>query len=364
MPRRHTRYHTLLCALALAVAVPAVTACGEGGSWAHGGKGGKGKSALKVGTTTLSPANIERYYRTSGTLKAKREAQLVAVQVGVIRAVTAEEGDTVKAGETLVRLDGRELALQAAADRLAAENLQRELKRLEAISSEAIAAEEVDKQRYAVEEARVSAKLSRSRSKQTVVRAPFDGTIVERFVDEGNLATTATPLFRVADLSALELELHVPEKDAATVKDEAEVEVELVDGNEFIASIVRRSPVVDPLTGTVKFTVRAETFPKTAKPGAFARARVLVDAREAAPSIPRSAVFEVEGRPHVYVVVEGKARRAEVELGLEGAERVELKSGVGPDDAIVVEGNAGITEGMPLEAADVATAADAKADAT
>jgi membrane fusion protein (multidrug efflux system) len=366
-----TRNHTLLRRLACALAVAAVTASGVSGcggaggkSWAAGGKDGKDKESLRVATAHVQPANIERYYRTSGTLKAKREAQLVAVQVGVIKAITAEEGDIVEAGQALVKLDGRELALQAAADSLAAQNLARELDRLEKITSAAIAAEEVDKQRYAVEEARVSAKLSRFQAKQTTVRAPFDGTIVERLVDEGNLATTATPLFRIADLSALELELHVPEKDAATVKDDAEVEVELVDGSAFVASIVRRSPVVDPLTGTVKFTVQAEKFPPTAKPGAFARARVLVDAREAAPSIPRTAVFEVEGEPHVYVVAEGKARRSEVKLGLEGTTRVEVLSGLTADDVVVVDGNAGITEGMPLVPDDKSSAADAKEHAS
>jgi RND family efflux transporter MFP subunit len=342
------------------------SACGGAGgnSWAHGGKDGKEKESLRVATAHMQPANIERYYRTSGTLKAKREAQLVALQVGVIKAITAEEGDRVKAGQALVQLDGRELAMQAAADKLAAQNLARELERLERISAAAVAAEEVDKQRYAVEEARVSAKLSRFQAKQTTVRAPFDGTIVERLVDEGNLATTATPLFRIADLSALELELHVPEKDAATVKEDAEVEIELVDGSAFVATILRRAPVVDPLTGTVKFTVQAQKFPPTAKPGAFARARVLVDAREAAPSIPRTAVFEVEGVPHVYVVADGKARRTKVELGLEGATLVEVVSGLTPEDVVVVDGNAGITEGMPLHADEQQTAGDAKENAT
>jgi membrane fusion protein (multidrug efflux system) len=367
-----TRYHTPLRRWLSLLAVAAITviglvaapACGDAGGHEWGGKGGKGekaKESLRVATTHVQTANIERHYRTSGTLKAKREAQLVAIQVGVIKAITVDEGDVVKSGDALVQLDGRQLSMQAAADRLAAENLARELDRLEKISASAVAREEVDKQRYAVEEARVSAKLSNFQAKQTTVRAPFDGTIVERFVDEGNLATTATPLFRIADLSALELELHVPEKDAATVKEDAEVEVELVDGSSFVAQIVRRSPVVDPLTGTVKFTVQAEKYPATAKPGAFARARVLVDAREGVPSVPRTAVFEVEGKSHVYLVVEGKARRTAVKVGLEGATLVEIVEGIGSDDVVVVDGNAGITEGMPLVPDQQPTAGDANA---
>ncbi len=232
---------------------------------------------------------------------------------------------------------------------------QRAAQHPSAESVEAISREEIDKQRYLVEQARAGLKLSRHQAKQTVIRAPFAGTIVTRYVDAGNLATTATPLFHLADLSVLELPLHLPEKDAASVSVGADVEVELVDGTEFTAKIERRSPVVDPLTGTVKFTMQTRESPKNAAPGAFARARVLVDRRDRAPGLPRRAVFQLDGKPHVFVVAEGKAERREVKLGLEGGERVEIIAGLSPEDAVVVEGNMGITEGMPLVAVESET---------
>jgi membrane fusion protein, multidrug efflux system len=348
------RLATIAGLCSLSALLCAATACDGAGSrsWAKDKTEDRGGRAepLQVATTSLRPASIDRHYRTSGTLTARREAQIVATQVGIIRAVAVEEGDHVKPGATLARLDGRELALQADQARVQLHNLQRELDRLESVKLGAISAEEIDKQRYLVEEARVLADLTKVQSKQTIVRAPFEGTIVERFVDEGNLATTATPLFRIADLGALELELFLPERDAATVKRDADVEIELIDGTSFIAKIVRRAPIVDPLTGTVKFTVRATEYPDAAMPGAFARAQVLVDARQNAPSLARSAVFEVEGEPHVFVLVEGKAQRLPVKLGLEGSDRVEILEGLSENDVVVLEGNAGITEGMPLRA--------------
>ena len=99
-----------------------------------------------------------------------------------------------------------------------------------------------------------------------------------------------------------------------------------------------------------------------AAPGAFTRAKVLVDARPAAPSLPRGAVFEVEGKPHVYAIEGGKAHRRPVELGLVGTEVVEILSGIGENDVIVAEGSSGITEGMPLEAGPAPEAKPAKAD--
>lgn len=331
-------------------------ACDNGGGKGPPGRGGasagenpRSREALLVETTSLAPATIERYYQTSGSLQALREADLYALQLGIIESISVEEGEVVKKGEGLLKLDGRELTLQSSSSQVQLQNLRSELTRLEQAQGGVISREEIDKQRYAVEEAEAALKLSKFQAKQTWVRAPFDGTIVARLVDEGNLASSSTALFKIADLSALELELYVPEKDAASVADEATVEIQLVDDSIATAKISRRAPVVDPLTGTVKFTVRAESFPAAAKPGAFARAKVLVAARPDAPSLPREAVFEVDGKPHVYVVAEGRAKRTEVITGLEGDARIEITSGLAGTDVVVTGGGAGITEGMPLK---------------
>lgn len=334
--------------------------CGDAatGSPAKAARPTEAAAPLRVTVTHLEPARIERRYRTSGTLHAIREATITAKEPGILLAVLAQEGDSVREGQALARLDGRELALQAASSQLQADHLEKELRRLESASASVIAREEIDKQRYAVEEARVLAQLTGVKARQSTVRAPFAGTIVQRLVDEGNLATTATPLFRVADLRTLQLHVHLPERDAVAVGNDAPVELRLVDGTAFEGRILRRAPVVDPLTGTVKFTLQADTFPTHAMPGAFVRAELLIGRREDAPSLPRSAVFTVEGQPHVFVLEQGRARRRAIEVGIEGEERVEVTGGLDARDDVVLEGNAGITEGMPLtpaSAADVGT---------
>lgn len=342
----------------LGTALPAGCTGGGSKSWAAKGDRGRAESLL-VDVTAVEPTSIERHYETSGTLQALRAAQIVAVQTGIIKKLRVEEGDRVEANQTLAVLDGRELKLQASQASLQVTNLARELERMESISTlDAISREEIAKQRYAVEEARAAAKLSRHQASQTTVRAPFAGTITRRHVDAGNLATSASPLFDLADTSALELELYLPEKEASGVRVDAAVELELLDGTAFKGTVIRRAPVVDELTGTVKFTVRATEAPESAMPGAFVRARVLVGKRDNAPSLPRSSVFDVEGETFVYVIEEGKARRKAVKLGLEGRHRIEVMDGVTPDDVIVQQGNDGITEGMPVRAPGDEPAAD------
>lgn len=343
-----------------AIAMPACNGPGSP-SWAAGKTADDSDTTLRVAVTNVQKRRIERHYATSGTLRALRTADLVATQAAIVEAILVEEGDVVKEGQVLARLDGRSMTLAANQAGVQLENLERQLERLESVKGGAISIEEIELQRSSVAEARAALKVSRHQVKLTSVRAPFAGTIVARKVDVGTLATGATPLFSLADLHTLELDLHVPERDAATVKSNAQVDVELVDGTKFTAEVVRRAPIVDAATGTVKFTVRATEFPPHAAPGAFARARVLVDVRDAAPSLPRSAVFELEGKPHVYVIEDGIAHRRPVQLGLASEDTIEVLGGVATEDVVVADGNAGITEGMPLAPAAPAAAAPAVA---
>ncbi len=354
------RYCLLGLRVMLALVAAGLPGCSPGGrSWAAEAKGhDKDGQPLRVVVTRVQPARLERLYRTSGTLVARRAADIVALQPAIVRNILVEEGDHVVIGQVLVQLDGRELSLQADKAALEASNLAQELTRLQsAAAKHAISREELDKQRYAVESAQAQVKLSRHQASLTTVRAPFAGTITRRSVHVGNLATASTVLFGLADLSALDLELHVPEREAATVTIDSPVDIELVDGTRFTAKLLRKAPVVDATTGTVKLTIRAEQYPLAAKPGAFARARVLVDVREQAPSLPRSATFEFEGKSHVYTVVEGLVRRRHVKLGLETDDKVELLGGLAPDELVVVEGNTGINEGMPVQVIDESLAA-------
>lgn len=292
---------------------------------------------------------IERHYRASGTLEPLRRAEIRPVRAGIIESLEVEVGDIVTADQVLARLDGRELSLQAKRDSISASNVEAELERLRKLEgSGAIAQEEIDARRYELESAKASARLSKAQASTMTVRSPFAGTVVAREVDVGNLAGTSTIIYEVADLSALELPLHLPEREAARVRVGNSVEIELIDGSTFEGQVVRRAPVVDSLTGTVEFLIRAEKYPELAVPGAFVRARVLLERREAVPSVPSNAVFELEGKRYVYVLREGKARRVAVEVGLEGSERIEITSGIAPEDRVLIDAT-GITEGLPIK---------------
>ncbi|HLT40506.1 MAG TPA: efflux RND transporter periplasmic adaptor subunit [Enhygromyxa sp.] len=322
---------------------------GRGGPGGPGGRGGGPPQPLSVELTAIEPATIERHYRASGTLEPLRRAEIRPIRAGIIESLEVEVGDQVTTDQVLARLDGRELSLQAKRDHIGAANVEAELDRLRKLEGTgAIAQEEIDARRYELESAKAVARLSKAQASTMTVRSPFAGTVIARSVDVGNLAGASTTIYEIADLSALELPLHLPEREAARVRVGNSVEIELIDGTTFAGEIVRRAPIVDALTGTVEFLVRAEAYPELAVPGAFVRARVLLERREAATSVPSKAVFELEGKRFAYVLREGKARRVAVEVGLEGGDRTEIIAGLAAEDRVLIDAT-GITEGLPIK---------------
>jgi membrane fusion protein (multidrug efflux system) len=84
------------------------------------------------------------------------------------------------------------------------------------------------------------------------------------------------------------------------------------------------------------------------------------------PALPTSAIVDVAGAPHVWVLREGKARRVPVDLGVSDGEYSELRGGVAATDSVVKHGSTGIHEGMPIKplGAPDALPADAKTSAS
>ena len=179
--------------------------------------------------------------------------------------------------------------------------------------------------------------------------APFSGTITARRVDIGNLASSSTVLFDLADMRSLELDLYLPEVDASTVSVGTRVNLKLVSGDTVAADVVRRAPVVDPLTGTVKFTARISEPPAMAVPGAYVQADIVVSTNPDALVIPIAATTERGGETSVFVVRDGVATKTAVELGIVEEPLVEILSGLDASQIIIADPADDIEDGAKVK---------------
>lgn len=334
---------------------PAATAeAGEDGKEADGkqGKDGKKKSqAVPVEVAEVARRPLSASYSGTASLQAPNEAQVVAKTSGVLLDLRIEEGDRVKAGQVLARLDAERSGLEVERAEAAMRKLEAEYERSkELFARKLIAADAHERIRYDLDTARAAWQLARLELSYANVVAPIDGVVAQRLVKEGNLIQLNQAMFRIVDADELEAVLNVPERELATMKDGLPVTmlVDALPGQTFTGQVDRVSPVVDPGSGTFRVTTVFDGA-SGLRAGMFGRVNVIYSQREDVLTVPRSALLQDQGEPAVFAVRDGKAVRQTVQLGYINGEVAEVVSGLAEGDQVVTTGKVAVREGTELQ---------------
>jgi membrane fusion protein (multidrug efflux system) len=334
----------LAALLTLPLLAGSLGGCGRSGAEAPP----KGDAAPPVAVETARPRRTDMAAIYSGTapIEADREARVVAKVAGEVRQILVEEGDSVRAGQVLAVLDGDKLRLEVVQSKANLAKLERDYARnVELQKKGLIGNSAFDTLRYDLDAARASHELAALQLSYTEVRAPIAGVVAERRVKVGNTLQVNDPLFLVINPQPLIASVHVPERELhkLAVGQPADVQVDAAGGT-FAAHIRRISPVVDPATGTFKVTLEFTPAGRL-RTGMFARVNIVYERRANALQIPRAALVEAAAGPTVFVVEGGKAVARAVRTGLTNGGSVEVLSGIGDDEPVVVVGQNGLKSG-------------------
>jgi membrane fusion protein (multidrug efflux system) len=338
-------------AIALLSAAALLAGC-KGGGDAQAKEGeDKGPEAIPVEVERVARRAIAASYANTATLEPRAESQVVAKTSGVALEVMAEEGQTVRAGQPLVRLDADRARLQAAQSGAQLRKLEANYARARQLEAQQmVSANDLDQLRFDVENARAVNRLADLELSYTTVVAPISGVIASRDIKPGNFVQINSPIFRIVDSSRLEATLNVPEREIAKLKPGQGVELtaDALPGKRFAGTVDRVSPVVDTGTGTFR-VVAAFAGDGELQPGMFTRLSINYDQRADALVIPRVALLEDGGEPALYVVRDGTASRVAVKLGYADGGWIEVREGLKEGDAVVVAGKAALREGSAVQ---------------
>ena len=184
------------------------------------------------------------------------------------------------------------------------------------------------------------------------VLSTIAGTILQAPVNRGDTVTILTPIYVVGDLSTLMIETFVPERfsNAARRGLGAQVFLEALPGETFRAVVDEVSPVLDPLSRTVRIRLRFQgRMDPRIKAGMFATVSLVTSTRQNVPIIPRGTAINTQGGWIVFSVDETNiARRREIYLGLESDQFVEVVYGLDIGDLIVSQGQNFLSDGDPV----------------
>jgi RND family efflux transporter MFP subunit len=190
--------------------------------------------------------------------------------------------------------------------------------------------------------------IARQQLADSVLTAPFDGMIRERMVSAGDYLAAGTPVAVLVRVNPLRLRLAVPEREAVGVRVGQSVELTVEgDPGTHTGKVARISPSISEENRTLMVEAEVPNPGSRLRPGAFARAEIIVQAGDTAVLVPTSSIVTFAGIEKVIGVEDGKAVEKRVKTGRHSGDQVEIVDGVKPGEAVVVTpGN--IVTGEPV----------------
>jgi HlyD family secretion protein len=376
----------------------ALAATGCGGSQAADAKAGD-SPARQVAITVVAKDSVRRSVDVVGTLAAVDQVTISSEAEGTVRAILADLGDRVKAGQVLIQLDhekqqytyeqqqaalARALAQYGAADpqhlpdveqtpdvqKAQADLVQANqgFARAEELFSRTLISQQAhDDAKTALQSKQASydsavqgarnlrasirafeaaMKLAGRQLRDTDIRAPFDGYVEKRLVNLGELVKAQMPVMAVVRLDPLKVTAELPERMVPWITEGRPVElrVDAYRDRTFTGTVTRISPVVNAATRAFPFEAALPNADAALKPGTFARVHVESGKVDDVLTLPYAALQYRYGVNRVFVVKGDRLSQRELQIGERLGDRVEIAGGV--------------TEGEPVAITDVDTLSD------
>jgi HlyD family secretion protein len=219
--------------------------------------------------------------------------------------------------------------------------------------------EQIELSRAQVAEADAAIRGLETQLEYTVIRAPVDGTILDRAVEKGEMLTTGfyggrgpkPGLGSLADLKELEIELDINEADISRVHlgQQCTVSPDSYPDRKYKARVREIAPEANRQKATIQVKVAIESPDKYLRPETNAKVNFLEEAKPSSDEnrilIPKSAVTDHQGTPSVFLIKDGRAARQGIKTSKELGGQIEVISGLVGGEQLIVRGLEGITEG-------------------
>ncbi len=311
---------------------------------------------IKTGARALS-------HSFPGTVRAARRAVLSFKVSGPLVALPVEEGQFVKKGDLVAQIQKRDF--QTALEEARARNLEAEKqfrRYQELYAKKQVSKADYDRYRAARDVARAKLEDARNQLQDTTLRAPFDGVISKRYVENFQKVQANEPIVNLQDISRIEVLVNVPELLMADLRGQRNLKVnamfESIPGKKFPLEVKEYSTQADPATQTYQVVLVMDQ-PREANILPGMTATVTADALEKVPDagpgslvIPAIAVLDAPGnKPYVWLYDEktSTVHKAPVKISrLEGSKNIVVEEGLKDGEILVIAGVTQLEEGMKV----------------
>jgi len=315
------------------------------------------ETVVPVALAVAAPSGTDRALRVSGTVRLKREAALSFNAPGRIDAIEVREGDMVRAGTVLARLDPTSLGAAAVSARAEAVRAEADYQRLAGLYAKGwVTAPRVETARAAAAAAQARVSQANFEVGLATIRAPTSGMVLRRLAEPGQIAQPGQTIVEIGEVtSGFMLDVPMADSDLSRLRvgQPADVRIAALGGAAIPATVAEIGARGAAGTGT--FRVRLALAPVAGlRSGLVGEVALRLPGSSGATtvSLPATAVFSAradEGFVYAYDAATGRVRLRKVALGPLGDDYLVITAGVAPGDRIVTSGPDRLRDGMRVK---------------
>jgi len=339
-------------------------------------------SAIEVKLTTVvkqSPAKSNAILTASGYVVAQRKAAIASKGTGRLIYLGVVEGDKVKKDQVIGRLEDNDIRAQLEQAKANVQLQQADFNdakntfdRVKELFEKGLSSQQEYDQAEAnynrilasIEVARAGVQVTEVALENTLIRAPFDGTVLTKNAEVGEIVapfggstTSKTAVVTIADMKSLLVETDVSESNIEKIKEgrECEITLDAYPEKSYQGYVFKIVPTADRSKATVLVKVGFKNYDSRVLPEMSAKVSFLSEKNDNEENqspvltIPLSAVDELNGKKIVYVVNDNKAVQKEISTGRLLGNYVEVISGLKEGEEIIDNLNDKIKDGVPVK---------------
>lgn len=302
----------------------------------------KEKPPVNTVTLQLSPATISDRINLPGSIEPWTDLRLMAKIPGTITEVLAAEGDHVKKGDILARIedDDYRIALNRAkaAYTLAKADFDRD-KRI--YSKGVIPTADLETRKTSMQTAKADLENAQLQYSRCMITAPMDGVIKRLDAKVGLLLAVGDPIAEILEIDRLKAVVGIPESDVNAVRKlhEVQLTIQALDDSAITAKTHFLSPSPDTVARLYMLELEIDNSEGNILPGMFVRADIVKQSVDDAVVVPFYSVISRNDEQYVFVAEEGAAIKRKVQLGIMEKWMVEITEGLSGKEQLIVEGH-------------------------
>lgn len=308
------------------------------------------KGPISVDVFVANARDFNESLKLTGSVISAETVDLMPEVSGKLIAVYVAEGSSVKKGQLLAKLNDSELQAQRLRIEALLKNAKLEAERNKNLwEGRAIPREEYDLSLLQVETQEAELAVNAAQIAKTELRAPFDGTIGNRYVSPGAMVSTSTVFAKVYQNSKLKVQVDIPSSFRSRLKVNNLVTVSNAEGATTRARIYSIEPGADPTSRTFMLRAEMSSSGNDFLPGDFVTVAIGLDKIPNAITIPTQSLIPVLKGQKVYVVKNGESTPRDIMIGNRNDSSVLVLSGLESGDSVITRGVMFVKPGSKLK---------------